>query len=111
MLYVPRYCAVASGVQLRSLQVPGNLAQFLKQASLDTAMAALQQREATPPTPHARQLASGAGAVWPYGIGGPSVGVPSAGARPGGAGVPSVAQLDSPSQRLPTLNLQSPHFR
>ncbi len=42
-------------VPLASRQVPGNLASFLKQASLDTAMAMLQPREATPPTPMARQ--------------------------------------------------------
>ncbi len=87
-------------------QVPGNLASFLKQASLDTAMAALQQREATPPTPHARQLPSGAGAIWPFGAGVvPSFG----GGRPGAA--PPPAQLDSPPQRLGTLTLQSPLLR
>lgn len=56
---------------LPAQQVPGNLASFLKQASLDTAMALLQQRETTPPTPVARQLAGqGGGAVWPFGAGG-----------------------------------------
>jgi hypothetical protein len=47
------------------IQVSGNLANFLKQASLDTAMAVLQH-EAMPPTPSARQLAGGGGTVWPF---------------------------------------------
>ncbi|BDA42199.1 hypothetical protein COCOBI_03-0860 [Coccomyxa sp. Obi] len=92
-------------------KVPGNLANFLKQASLDTAMAALQQREATPPTPHMRQLPSGAGAVWPFALG-PPQGSPSL--RPGGmpqGGHPPSAQLDNAPQRLGTLNLQSPLLR
>ncbi len=100
----------ANGVQLRCQQVPGNLANFLKQASLDSAMAALQQREATPPTPHMRQLPSGAGAVWPFALGPPQV--PSL--RPGGmppGGLPPSAQLDGTPQRLGTLNLQSPLLR
>lgn len=64
-------------------------------------MAALQQREATPPTPHARQLPSGAGSVWPFGM--------VSSFRAGGAG--PTAQLDSPPQRLNTLTLQSPLLR
>ena len=77
-------------------QVPGNLASFLKQASLDTAMALLQQREATPLTPVARQLAGqGGGAVWPFGAMSPPAMSP-----PG----------SSPDHRLSSLNLQSsPH--
>ncbi len=95
---------------MRSQQVPGNLANFLKQASLDTAMAALQQREATPPTPHMRQLPSGAGAVWPFALG--PTQVPSL--RPGGmpqGGLSPSAQLDGSPQRLGTLNMQSPLLR
>ncbi|CAL8468110.1 g7649 [Coccomyxa elongata] len=91
-------------------KVPGNLANFLKQASLDTAMAALQQREAMPPTPHMRQLPSGAGAVWPFALG--PTQVPSL--RPGGmpqGGLPPSAQLDGSPQRLGTLNIQSPLLR
>lgn len=78
------------------IQVPGNLANFLKQASLDTAKAVLQQQEATPPTPGARHLAGGAGAVWPFNVQSMpwlrSVNLPAEG---------------SPSSRLGSLSLQS----
>ena len=85
---------------LCSRQVPGNLASFLKQASVDTAMAMLQQREATPPTPIARQLAGqGGGAVWPFG----AAGLPHQAAMgPGG---------QAPDPRLSALGLQSSPLR
>ena len=87
-------------VPFASRQVPGNLASFLKQASLDTAMAMLQPREATPPTPMARQLSGqGGGAVWPFGSPGMQHQFPMS------------PQQTSPDHRLSSLNLQSSPLR
>ena len=86
-------------VPFASRQVPGNLASFLKQASLDTAMAMLQPREATPPTPMARQLSGqGGGAVWPFGSPGMQHQLP-------------MSPQPSPDHRLNSLNLQSSPLR